>query len=298
MAVNPLLAGVLENPADTDRLLVYADWLEEQGDKRAEYLRLQLQYQQSPHEELRRQLIHTYPARHMPWVGKLEQAGVLTPNLTQYELGWWGVEIPEARNCDGTYQLYRYEDQPPLPVEWFDGSFSWLETAEEPVDSLHNEWKAFCEEARVDGYFVPQAFERLMIDERLQAQIKSCTDNVFLSLADMDRTTPPELPDTLLVPFYADSQYCVVWGLALPKMPGGYVPVLAASPFFFYPDEEDEEADDSVPVVAAPNVEAFLYRWWIENEIWYATVWGETLRDLTADEQAYLTHLRAKYPQT
>ncbi|MGE3804045.1 MAG: TIGR02996 domain-containing protein [Gemmataceae bacterium] len=36
------LAAILERPDDDDRKLIYADWLDEQGDPRAEYLRLMI----------------------------------------------------------------------------------------------------------------------------------------------------------------------------------------------------------------------------------------------------------------
>lgn len=45
-----LLHAIQEDPADDTLRLVYADWLEEQGDPRCEFIRLQLQL--APHEEL------------------------------------------------------------------------------------------------------------------------------------------------------------------------------------------------------------------------------------------------------
>src|SRR5688572_29181034 len=41
-----LLRAVLERPDDDARKLVYADWLEERGDPRAEYIRLMMQVRQ------------------------------------------------------------------------------------------------------------------------------------------------------------------------------------------------------------------------------------------------------------
>src|SRR5262245_37130005 len=39
----PFLQTVLENPADDGARLVYADWLEEQGDPRGEFIRVQIE---------------------------------------------------------------------------------------------------------------------------------------------------------------------------------------------------------------------------------------------------------------
>ena len=41
-----LLKAILERPDDDARKLVYADWLEEQGDPRSEYLRLVMKVRQ------------------------------------------------------------------------------------------------------------------------------------------------------------------------------------------------------------------------------------------------------------
>src|ERR1700722_11352934 len=40
------LTAILERPDDDTRKLVYADWLEERGDPRAEYLRLMMKVRQ------------------------------------------------------------------------------------------------------------------------------------------------------------------------------------------------------------------------------------------------------------
>src|SRR5262249_49852031 len=155
-------------------LLVYADWLEERDDTRAAYLRGQAEFRKARPEELRRRLIQLYPHEHMAWVATLEQAGVVDANLTNFDFGWWGTGIEPAGEAGGTYQRYRYEDQPPLPVETMNGSFAWLRDSE-PEDSYQHGplWKTFCEEKRSQGYFVPREFERFLTDKELPARIKS-----------------------------------------------------------------------------------------------------------------------------
>jgi uncharacterized protein (TIGR02996 family) len=298
------VSAILESPADDTALLVYADWLEERGDARSAYLRNQVAYRKSRTEELRRSLIQLYPHQHLAWTATLEQAGALDPNLTSFEFAWWGTGIGPAREAGGTYERFQYHDQPPLPVETFDGTFAWLRVSEPESSYSHGRmWKAFCAEKRKHGYFVPGEFERFLSDQDLPARIKSCTDNYFQDpprSKAADSTPSAEWEDGLFVSFYADSQYCVLWGILLPREPGRYAPILAGPPEALFPsdssDAEGPEAyDPGKPVLAASQFEQFIFRWWIENEIWYATVWDETRRRLTPTEQAYLDHLNHRY---
>ena len=150
------LSAILENPRDDTTLLVYADWLEERGDARAAYLRNQAEFRKSRTEELRRRLIQLYPHEHLAWTATLEQAGAVEANLTNFEFAWWGTGIGPAREAGGTYERFQYHDQPPLPVETFDGTFAWLRESQ-PQSPYHHGpmWKDFCAEKRKQGYFVP-----------------------------------------------------------------------------------------------------------------------------------------------
>ena len=61
---------------------------------------------------------------------------------------------------------------------------------------------------------------------------------------------------------------------------------------------DDEDGDESNPEerepdelwFCAPSFEAFLFHWWIENEIWYAL--SHDHDPLTPDEQDYVDHYR------
>jgi uncharacterized protein (TIGR02996 family) len=298
------LSAILENPRDDAALLVYADWLEERGDARSTYLRSQWEFRKARTGELRRRLIQLYPQEHPAWTATLEQSGAVEANLTDFEFAWWGTGIGPAREAGGTYERFQYHDQPPLPVESLDGTFAWLRgTQPQSSYSLGPLWKAFCAEKRQQGYFVPAEFERFLSDDDLPARIKSCTGNYFERPPDPTaEDCPPfaEREDGLLVTFYADSQYCVLWGILLPREPGRYAPILAGPPDSLFPGiwsdpEEGEDYDPGKPVLAASQLEQFLFRWWIENEIWFATVWRESGRRLTPMEQAYIDHLNRRY---
>jgi uncharacterized protein (TIGR02996 family) len=298
------LSAILENPRDDTSLLVYADWLDERGDARSTYLRTQCEFRKSRSEELRRRLIQLYPHEHLAWTAILEQSGAVEANLTNFEFAWWGTGIEPARETGATYERFRYHDQPPLPVEMLDGTFAWLRGSKpQRPYSQGPMWKDFCAEKREQGYFVPGEFERFLSDKDLPARIKSCTDNYFERPPDptAGHSAPSaEWEDGLFVTFYADSQYCVLWGILLPREPGRYAPILAGPPDTLFPGiwndtEEDEPHDRGKPVLAASQIEQFLFRWWIENEIWFATVWREGKRQLTPLEQAYIDHLNRSY---
>lgn len=157
----PFLSAILANPRDDAALLIYADWLEERGDGRAAYLRNQSDFRKSRTEKLRRGLIQLYPHEHLAWTATLEQAGAVEANLTNFEFAWWGTGIGPARQAGGTYERFQYHDQPPLPVETFDGTFAWLRESEARLGYSQGPiWKAWCAEKRQQGYFVPDEFER------------------------------------------------------------------------------------------------------------------------------------------
>jgi uncharacterized protein (TIGR02996 family) len=296
------VAAILESPRSEAALLVYADWLEDRADPRAAYLRNQIEFRRAPTEEVRRRLIEMYPHEHLAWTAMLEQAGAVDANLSGCEFAWWGTGIGPAREASGTYECFRYHDQPPLPVEALDGTFAWLRESDPHFSYEHAPlWKAFCQHQRQRGYFVPIEFERFLTHPDLPARIQSCTDNYFERPPDptSDRSAPSaEREDGLLVTFYADSQYCVLWSILLPREPGRYAPIIAGPPDVLFPgswgDDREEDDDQGTPVLAASQFEQFIFRWWIENEIWYATVWGASRRALKPLEQAYMDHLNRR----
>ncbi len=86
-----------------------------------------------------------------------------------------------------------------------------------------------------------------------------------------------------------------MWGLRLGKGDDRYTPVLAGAPEF--PDEDPPEGQPYLRfpelTFCAPTLESFLYRWWLENTLWYATKSSRNKRALTAEEHRYLDRLLA-----
>ena len=53
-----LITEVLDNPDDDDPRLVYADWLDEQGDPRGEFIRVQCELHRSCPEDVNFNFLH------------------------------------------------------------------------------------------------------------------------------------------------------------------------------------------------------------------------------------------------
>ena len=107
------------------------------------------------------------------------------------------------------------------------------------------------------------------------------------------------------VGFYCDSQGVLLWDLYL--HPSGGHCVIACEPDDedfedLEPEDLDPEDDEPAPSTpprawfVAPSFEAFVYRIWLENELWYFAhadflrQQGRPVPPLTPALQAYLSH--------
>lgn len=92
----------------------------------------------------------------------------------------------------------------------------------------------------------------------------------------------------LLARFLADSAGCVFWYLYL--TPKGEHAVLSSIDFYGSPDEEEQYFGDDIErkhglEFAAESFESFMWRFWIENEIWFAGFEG---REISAEGRRYV----------
>lgn len=289
-----LIAACLAAPRDADRLQVYADWLEDRGDARAAYARAQLDHRRDPDPARLPGLRRLYPAHEPVWTGRFELAGVFEQRLVDFPALWWGVGLGE-RSTNSTYAGFDHAAQPPIPFDRFDGTFQWLRyapvefPAHTPVEPDDPAWAERLGRLRAAGYHVPTALEAFLADPTLHRGIPSCTDNHVVSA---EYAVEQTLPDgDVFLTFYTDSQSCVIWGVRLGRGDDVYAPVLAGPPEFL-DDARPDEPWLTFPELSfsSPTLESFLYRWWIENRIWYATEWEGGARALTPEEQAYLDH--------
>ncbi|MBL9100702.1 MAG: hypothetical protein JNL82_07085 [Myxococcales bacterium] len=185
-----------------------------------------------------------------------------------FSAGWWSFDLGGFRRCSGTYQLYPYDSVPPLDEARFTGEFTnWL-TPKRPGRARGAAGPAkLVTAAERLGLALPAAFVRFMADAGLQAAVPSCTACTW----DLSATPVPcrVVPGAYTVLFLRDQQDCLRWYLHL--LPDGDVHVLC-SPIPF------DDAALAVPrevVIAntwycAPHFEHFVYRFWLENVLWFA----------------------------
>ena len=138
------------------------------------------------------------------------------------------------------------------------------------------------------GLSLPEAFLRLMSSPELQDCIPSCTACYF-QLSQLT-PCPGTGEDGYVVRFLHDQQDCVMWHLYL--SPHGDEYVLASGTYLDLvatnPDKVchiTEEGALGQTDICAPSFEAFLYRFWMENMIWFNLVEREPL---TEEQRRYL----------
>jgi uncharacterized protein (TIGR02996 family) len=328
-----LLDSLLADPADDARWLVYADWLDDHGDPRGEYLRLLHALATKPDPERRRQLNALRPALPREWLARVEQPAVLKANPTPYPAAWSGFSLGDLRPIDATYGGSEYASLPPVPLDWlvrFDDWFARVADSVPPAgepdgdeDEAEDtaEMRALREEeletavprlsdaAAEWGLRLPDTFARMFLDERYPRLIRSVTDCYF-NLPD--RIVPaPESAAAGLVRFYSDSQGCLHWYLYL--TPGGDECVVASAARlggswvmrqlavrsdWRYAEDEDEGPAGGF-WFCAPSFAEFLVRAWLENMAWYAVhpQYGrerEAAAARTPEVRAYLDHYRGQ----
>ena len=220
---------------------------------------------------------------------------------TNRRMGWWGVELPGYREGLGTYTLYSYEELPPIQ-EAVDDSFVWLEA--------HPQWQASISEyaynqqerASIEslqeqaGVALPAAFHTFMASKELQRRVRSCTD-CYLELGDRPVRTAGATPG-YLIHFLSDSQWVLHWFLFVGD-DGQEAVVASPNPYGMKGDETDEALNklyqrDGIDLMqeatwfCAASFSDFIYRFWLENEIWFAAEFDK--EGLTAVQQAYMDH--------
>lgn len=315
------LESIRREPRDVSLRQVYADWLEEQGDVRAEFVRLQVERSELSFDDdpdgrlvpLCDRMMALRSEIDGAWLAELEQPGMLIGNPTPYAATWWSAGVPGYMEADGTYDRFPYERLPALAPER-DGAFEWLSPAEDARTSELESASARLERAltneserlSADGFTMPAELASLVAAMRTRNPPPSCT-GCYVNLGP---STPcPVLPRVRLVPFYFDSQYCLAWYAAVHESGGHYV--VCTYPGYFDPVDPEEPPDrieDEIHFVAT-SVETFLHRWQIENELWeYGAfeAWENrveegadpppylprTKPELSAEQRSYLEALR------
>lgn len=226
-----------------------------------------------------------------------------TQGQPPFPLAWWSFDLGRYRGCDGTYCFYDYDSLPPVPV--VSESLDWLEPLDESTEAqmaIHRNVPEargrlanVIESAARFGLTLPESFTRLMGSPELQDRIPSCTACYFKLL---DTIVPcPGSDGGYITRFLNDQQHVLLWYLYLTPQGGQYVLATAI--------DLDEMADaakagtltaeDRLNIqrntwVCAPSFVEFIYRWWLENSIWFKVSESDHAETLTDVERRYLAH--------
>jgi hypothetical protein len=221
------------------------------------------------------------------------------PGQPPFPLAWWAFDLGSYRACDGTYCRYEYESLPQIPS--VSESLDWLEPLDERTDArmaIHrNPPEARGEVAKIAasaarlGLALPESFVRLMSSPELQDRIPSCTACYF-TLSD-DILPCPGSEGGYIVRFYNDQQDVLLWYLYLTPQGAQYVLVTPIELEEMATDTLTDEERQSIHEntwVCAPSFVAFIYRWYLENSIWFKVSESDDESKLTSDERRYLAH--------
>ncbi|GEM_PF-2830614 len=188
---------------------------------------------------------------------------------------WWGTEIKDVpdRPYVGTYGRYKFARLPRLPFEELRGDFHWLAGApshksnigEEKPGENQDALAALKSSVTQSGIGLPGPLVRFMETPALHQKIRSVTD-CFLDLCPA--LVPSPIGDGWLLRFLADSQSCIFWYLFITAHGANHA-VVASSGFYGAAEEDwnDEPPDPADLVFVEESFEAFLCRFWLENEI-------------------------------
>lgn len=226
---------------------------------------------------------------------------------------WVHVQLPGYRELPEhhTYEGFGFEELPPIPIE-LDDDCAWLMRYGKAYsgEGLNQYERAFpplppakVEELAAGASLAPpSSFCRFMTSPELQSRVRSCTD-CYLDPGERVVETVGSIPGHL-VHFLSDSQSCAHWYLHI--LPTGDTAVLESPDLYCYQIENSGWIENPACrferidlgglefVYCAPSFSDFLYRFWIENEIWYSLKVDTSRRRLNSLELDYVGHYASK----
>jgi len=224
----------------------------------------------------------------------------MNPNNSPFRAAWWSVELPGYRACDSTYCYFPYEMLPPLDESLFRGEFQWLAPPGDEMQATMAIYRNEAANARMAGNLnrlkasaaqlglrLPAAFLAFMTSPELQDRIPSCTACYF-DLSERIIQLPID-DGGYLIRFLNDQQGVLLWYLYLTPQSESAVVI---SPVVFDDDGWDKTPTETIRAdieFCAPTFEEFMYRFWVENTIWFASEGGHSLTEAQAN---YLRHYR------
>jgi hypothetical protein len=180
-----------------------------------------------------------------------------------FPAGWFGQSL--------TYNCYPPEELPPLRVP-LAGTFEWLRASPEHDRSIAPDPErtaaALCRLTTSNPDRLPPEFVYFFRSPDLWRRVQSCT-GCFLDLDSAAVGIRGGLGS--LIRFLSDSQGCKHWHLYL--SPCGKRHSVVAT--YFYTGSECAHLTGGLPhpkdiTLCSNSFEEFVYRFWLENEVWFA----------------------------
>jgi hypothetical protein len=218
--------------------------------------------------------------------------------------GWWGVSLPGYRDHAAEFATYSGFDTALPPIEReLDEALGWLREQEIVPESLSanlaspgptreataDELMTLIADARLH---VPSSFATFVSDPELRERVRSCTA-CYLDLADF--VVPAQRGS--LLHFLSDQQWVLHWLLYVGE-DGSEAVIATDTPYGFeleapgtFAGEPDVDGEPTA-IVCAESFNEFLYRFWIENEIWFALADPNDKQSLTEEQRRYIEHYR------
>jgi hypothetical protein len=223
---------------------------------------------------------------------------------------WPSIDLPgyRAHLTDyATYSAFEYASLPPIERE-LDEELGWLRSerpveeslaASDPHDPQPSRKATTKElEALLGGrkLELPRSFQTFVASPEPRSRVRSCTA-CYLDLGDFPVRVAS---DGWLVHFLSDQQWALHW-LLFTGADGSEAVVVTELPAGFEADDDSPRAfpagldpASTEAAVCAESFSEFLYRFWIENEIWFALAGeGTNARPLTDEQARYAEHYRS-----
>ncbi|MCU0443658.1 MAG: hypothetical protein MUE85_01985 [Microscillaceae bacterium] len=201
---------------------------------------------------------------------------------TAFSAAWLSFDLGKYRPCDSTYCYYELNNTPTIDPKLLKGTFDWLPELSAEFKALMKKYQQNDEktvndalqnilaQAQTMNLTLPSEFVKFMSLEELQDQIPSCTACYF-DLSPEITPCPLSNDEGYLIRFLNDQQNVLLWYLYL-RFSGEHCVVVSPIPF----DNAEARQDLNDQIIlsntffCANSFEEFVYRFWLENEIWFA----------------------------
>jgi uncharacterized protein (TIGR02996 family) len=319
MVEDAFIRAIQADPQEEAPRLIYADWLEEHDNfPAADYLRIETRLAKLPLESpeappLRDRLWHAWANVNPRWLLTFTQPRMLRANPTPYPSAWKNFGLGTLRETRGTYGTWPYDSVPTLPVDELRGEFQYL-NASRPrgrragggnAARYRRQFEQMLADAAGKGVRLPEAFVAFKRDTAFQSTFRSPTGCGFAFPDEYSPIRASPSGEGMHIHFFCDSQSCLLWDLYV-HASGGHC-VIARNLEFFNPEPRDPDeygppSREPGAWFVAPSFEAFIYRVWVENQIWYIEnaaflrSQGKKPPPITPEIQAYMDHYRNREP--